>query len=67
MLCELDIQSAFLKYIFRTLIIDIDCDRMLINLDNSIDDYNGHIQRMMIHQVIQQIFFEMLICPDISS
>ena len=34
---------------------------MLTNLDNSIDDYNGHIQKIMILQVIQKMFFEMLI------
>ena len=48
-------------YIFRTLIMNIDCDRMLTNLDNSTEDYNGHLQEIMILQVIQQIFFEMLI------
>ena len=51
----------FSIYIFRTLIMNIDCDRMLKNLDNSIDDYNGHIQKIIILQVIQQIFCEMLI------
>ena len=34
---------------------------MLTNLDNSIDDYNGHIQKIMILQVNQHIFCEMLI------
>ena len=59
MLCELDIPSAFFKYIyFRTLIMNIDCDRMLTNLDKSIDYYNGHIQKIMILQVIQQIFLK---------
>ena len=41
--------------------MNIDCDRMLTNLDNSIDDYNGHIQKIMILQVIEQIFCEILI------
>ena len=41
--------------------MNIDCDIMLTNLDNSIDDYNGLIQKIMILQVIQQIFCEMLI------
>ena len=36
--------------------MNIDCDRMLKNIDNIIDDYNGHIQKIMILQVIQQIF-----------
>ena len=34
---------------------------MLTNLDNSTDDYNGHLQKIMILKVIQQIFCEMLI------
>ena len=41
--------------------MNIDCDIMLTNLDNSLDDYNGHIQKIMILQVIQQILCEMLI------
>ena len=43
-------------YIFRTLIMNIDFDRMLTNIDNSTDDYNGHKQKIMIIQVIQQFF-----------
>ena len=34
---------------------------MLKNLDNSTDDYNGNLQKIVILQVIQQIFCEMLI------
>ena len=41
--------------------MNIDCDRMLTNLDNSTDDYIGHIQEIMILKVIQQIFCEILI------
>ena len=41
--------------------MNIDCDIMLTNIDNSLDDYEGHIQKIMILQVIQQIFCEMLI------
>ena len=41
--------------------MNIDCNRMLTNLDRSTDNYNGHIQKIMILQVIQQIFFEILI------
>ena len=54
-------QVLFFNIFFRTLIINIDCDRMLTNLDNSIYYYNGHIQKIMVLQVIQQIFCEMLI------
>ena len=38
--------------------MNIDCDRMLTNLDNSTDDYNGQIQNIMILQVTQHIFCE---------
>ena len=54
-------QVLFLNIFFRTLIMNIDCDRILANLDNSIDDCNGHIQKIMILEVIQQIFCEMFI------
>ena len=49
-------QMLFFNTFFRTLIMNIDCDIMLTNIDNIIDDYNGHIQKIMILQVIQQIF-----------
>ena len=61
MLCKFDLPSALLQYIFRTLIMNIDFDIMLTNIDNSLDYYNGHIQKIMILQVIQHIFCEMLI------
>ena len=51
----------FFNILFRTLIMNIDCDMMLRNLDNSLDDYNSHIQKIMILQVIQKMFSEMLI------
>ena len=51
----------FSIYIFRTFIINIDCGRILTNIDNSTYDYNCHIQKIMILQVIQQICCEMLI------
>ena len=41
--------------------MNIECDRMLTNMDNSIDDYNGNLQKIMILQVIQQVFCEILI------
>ena len=34
---------------------------MSTNLDNSTDDYNGKLQKIMILQVIQHIFCEILI------
>ena len=51
----------FLIYIFRTLIMNIDCDRILTNLDNITEDYNGHLHKIMILQVFQLMFCEMLI------
>ena len=41
--------------------MNIDCDMMLRNLDNILDDYNSHIQKIMILKVIQNMFCEMLI------
>ena len=41
--------------------MNIDCENVLENLDNSTYDYRGHIQKIMILQVIQLIFCEMLI------
>ena len=54
-------QVLFFNIFFRALIMNIDCDMMLRNLDNSLDDYNSHIQKIMILQVIQKMFSEMLI------
>ena len=52
-------QVLFFNIFFRTLIMNIYCDIMLKNIGNSIDDYNDHIQKIMILQVIQQMFCEM--------
>ena len=41
--------------------MNIDCDMMLRNLDNSSNDYNSHVTKIMILQVIQKMFSEMLI------
>ena len=41
--------------------MNIDFDMMLINLDNSLDDYNSHIQKIITLQVIQNIFCGILI------
>ena len=40
---NLSFQVLFFNIFFRTLIMNIDCDIMLTNIDNSTDDYNGHI------------------------
>ena len=48
-------------YIFRQLIMNIDCEKNIENTDNRKDDYRGYTQKIMILQVIQQIFCEMLI------
>ena len=49
-------QVIFYNIFFRTLIMNIDCERMLKNLDNITDDYISYIQKIMILQVTQQIF-----------
>ena len=54
-------QVLFFNIFFRTLIMNIDCDMMLTNLDNSLDYYNSHTQKIMILQVIQKMFCEILI------
>ena len=40
--------------------MNIDCEKVMENLHNITDNYNGYIQKIMILQVIQQIFCEML-------
>ena len=54
-------QVLFLNIHLRTLIMNIDCDIMFKNLDNSTYDYNSHLQKIMILEVIQHILCEMLI------
>ena len=54
-------QVLFFNVFFRSLIMNIDCDMMLRNLDKSSDDYNSHVTKIMILQVIQKMFCEMLI------
>ena len=61
MLFQLVIQSDFFNILFRQLIMNIDCDKIIENMDNIEDDYRGYIQKIMILQVIQQIFCEILI------
>ena len=41
--------------------MNIDSGKVIVKLDNSTNDYNGYIQKVMILQVIQHIFCEMLI------
>ena len=41
--------------------MNIDCEKITEHMDNSEYDYRGYIQKIMILQVIQQIFCEMLI------
>ena len=41
--------------------MNIDCENNIENMDNSIDYYNGYVKKIMILQVIQHIFCEMLI------
>ena len=41
--------------------MNIDCDKIIENLDNSEDNLRCHIQTIMILQVIRHIFCEMII------
>ena len=41
--------------------MNIDCEKIIENMDNIEDDYRGYIQKIMILQVIQLFFCEMLI------
>ena len=54
-------QVLLLDIFFRTLIMNIDCEKIIENMDNSEDDYIGYIQKIMILQVIQLIFCKNLI------
>ena len=54
-------QVLFFNILFRTLIMNIYCEKNIGNMDNSSDDYRGYIQKIMILQVIQHIFGEILI------
>ena len=61
MLCQLIISSDIFNIFFRTLIINIYWLKIIENLDNSTDYYGGYIQNIMILQVIQHLFSEILI------
>ena len=54
-------QVIFFNIFSRQLIMYIDCEIIIENLDNIKDDYRGYIQKIMILQVIQDSFCEMLI------
>ena len=41
--------------------MNIDCEKIIENMDHSEDDYRGYIQKIMILQVIQLMFCEILI------
>ena len=41
--------------------MNIDCKKIIENMDNIEDDYMGYIQKVMILQVIQQFFCGILI------
>ena len=54
-------QVLLFNIFFRTLIMNIGYERVLTNMNNSTYGYNGYVQKIMILQVIQQIFCEILI------
>ena len=51
----------FSNIIFGQLFMNIDCENIIEHMYNRDDDYRGYIQKVMILQVIPQIFCEMLI------
>ena len=51
----------FFQYIFKNVNHEYWFWEIIENLDNSTDDCNGYVQKIMIMQVIQQILCEMLI------
>ena len=42
--------------------MNVDCEKIINNLDNSVDDFISYLQKIVILQVVQQIFCEILIC-----
>ena len=54
-------QVLFFNIFFRQLIMNIYCEKFIEHINNSEDDYSGYVQKIMILQIIQQIFCEMLI------
>ena len=50
------LQLLFFDIFFRTLIMNIYCEKFIENLDNSTNDYNGYVQKIIILQVIQHFF-----------
>ena len=58
---NLSFKVLFLNIVFRQLIMNIDCENVIEHMYNNEDDYRGYIQKIMILQVIQQIFCEILI------
>ena len=49
-------QVLFLNIFFRQLIMNIDYEKIIEYIDNIEDNYSGCLQKIMILQVIQQIF-----------
>ena len=42
--------------------MNIDCEKIIDDLDGSEDEFISYFQKILIMRVIQQIFYEMLIC-----
>ena len=49
-------EVLFFNIFFKTLIMNIDYEKIKENLDNTTDDFRGYIQENMILQVIKPIF-----------
>ena len=54
-------QVLLFNIFLRRLIMNMDYENFIEHTNNSENDYRGYVQKIMILQVIQQIFCEMLI------
>ena len=54
-------QVVFFDIFFSPLIMNIDCDEIMENMDSTADYYRSYIQKIVILQVIQKIFCQILI------
>ena len=53
-------QVLFFDILFRQLIMNFDCEKMLNNLDDSEDDFRSCFQKIVIMKIFNQFFCEML-------
>ena len=54
-------QVLFFNIYFRQLIMNIDCEKMINNFDDSGEHFRSYFEKIVILRVVQKIFCEMLI------